>query len=336
MSTRQYLIDASTRHHVFVQRYIAGQAREAEKQLAKLARSINGVLNSGDIDAYALEDIKELQQTAYQDLSVQILVASQRFLVDETNFVDEIYSKAVKPGLQKDTPEELEKMALETVVPVGGAALSIKAMTQQFTAKKSTQILNLIADSAALGQTNQQITNELYAIQTILHKRQAASLVSTVTNHLAALARQRFFGVNKRMIDRYEWVSTLDGRTTLICMSRDGNVYRVGEGPVPPAHWSCRSTIVGKVKKEFDLDLSIKAKRPSVNEDGAEQVSAKVTYGGWLKSQSKEFVDEALGRERSRLFREGQLTLDKFVDPTGRVYTLDELAQMRPIELADL
>jgi hypothetical protein len=54
------------------------------------------------------------------------------------------------------------------------------------------------------------------------------------------------------------------------------------------------------------------------------------------RRQNKEFIDEALGIERSRLFRAGKLGIDKFVDPTGRVYTLSELESMNPIVFSDL
>ena len=60
---------------------------------------------------------------------------------------------------------------------------------------------------------------------------------------------------------------------------------------------------------------------------------AESTFGGWLKSQPLEFQDEFFagkfgkraGDEAAALFRADKLTLDKFVDPTGRVYTLEQL-----------
>lgn len=91
---------------------------------------------------------------------------------------------------------------------------------------------------------------------------------------------------------------------------------------------NCRSTTVPVVNDAFNIAKKATGKRPAVGADGAGQVGGKSTYGGWLKKQPKEFVDEALGVERSKLFRSGKLSIDKFVDPTGRVYTLEQLAQM--------
>lgn len=98
---------------------------------------------------------------------------------------------------------------------------------------------------------------------------------------------------------------------------------------------NCRSTTIPDVKDEYNLAKKAVGKRPSVGASGAEEVGGRTTYGGWLKKQPVEFIDEALGVERSRLFRSGKLTIDKFLDPTGRVYTLDQLKAMNPFVFAE-
>ena len=50
------------------------------------------------------------------------------------------------------------------------------------------------------------------------------------------------------------------------------------------------------------------------------------TYETWLRRQQPEFQDDVLGLTRGKLFREGGLLVDRFVDATiGRAFTLDEL-----------
>ena len=113
-------------------------------------------------------------------------------------------------------------------------------------------------------------------------------------------------------------------------MNRDGKVYPFApNSPTPPAHWGCRSVIVPKVKKKYDLFADLDGVRPS--ESG--EVSTRTTYGGWLKKQPKAFVDEALGPTRGRLFRSGKVKIDGFTDPTGRVYTISELYALNDIVL---
>jgi hypothetical protein len=56
-------------------------------------------------------------------------------------------------------------------------------------------------------------------------------------------------------------------------------------------------------------------------------VPAKTTYQQWLRTQPVAFQNEVLGVKKARLYRQGGLTLDKFVTPQGREYTLTELAR---------
>lgn len=53
-------------------------------------------------------------------------------------------------------------------------------------------------------------------------------------------------------------------------------------------------------------------------------------YADWLRAQPAEVQDVALGPTRAKLFREGKLAVEKFVDPRGRPLTLQELAATRP------
>jgi hypothetical protein len=60
------------------------------------------------------------------------------------------------------------------------------------------------------------------------------------------------------------------------------------------------------------------------------KVSANTTYGTWLERQPTAFQNEALGPERASLFRNGGLKIDRFVDSTGKEYTIDQLRILEP------
>ena len=60
------------------------------------------------------------------------------------------------------------------------------------------------------------------------------------------------------------------------------------------------------------------------------------TYQEWLKKQPQDVVDDVLGKTKARLFNEGGLTLDRFVDFKGDVYTLDELRKHETAAFAKL
>jgi hypothetical protein len=81
------------------------------------------------------------------------------------------------------------------------------------------------------------------------------------------------------------------------------------------------------VNPKYNLGSKVTGKRSSV--DGL--VSADTTYGGWLKKQGAAVQDEVLGIDRAKLFRSGKLSIGRFTDDLGRVYSLEELERLNPL-----
>lgn len=52
---------------------------------------------------------------------------------------------------------------------------------------------------------------------------------------------------------------------------------------------------------------------------------ANESYQVWLRRQSVEVQEEALGKTKAKLFREGNLSVDRFIDAKGNELTIDEL-----------
>jgi SPP1 gp7 family putative phage head morphogenesis protein len=186
------------------------------------------------------------------------------------------------------------------------------------------------------GQTTDEIVRAIVGTAELRYKdgvrnvtrRGIRGLVRTTTNHLASIAREEVYFENRDIIDRYQWVSTLDGRTTVICRALDGKVFALGYGPKPPAHYACRSTTV-PLLKGFDK-LPAGFKRVAKSDEFTGEVPARETYDSWLRKQSEEFQDKVLGKKKGALFRAG-MKLDRFVElETGYVYTLKDLEREMP------
>ena len=342
MSSEQFLIDAATRHQIFLLRYGAGRSKEAVKRLNRLRQQINARL-SQEPEVFrsqrlqdVLKDIDSLNVLAFRDVKTLVEMESMKLAVSEADFnrimINKVSSVPVTP-----TPEDLlVEAVMDAPMSVGsGAGMTIAGALTTFSTLKGSQILKTISDSVLTGKSTPLISRAVDSLLRTVIKRQATSLIGTILNHVSSAARLNTYQKNTNLIGGYEWVATLDSKTTFVCMSRDGKKYDITSQVIPPAHYGCRSTTVPTIKPEFDLGLDVKTTRPAIGADGVQQVDSKTTYGGWLRTQNREFVDEALGIERSRLFRSGKLSLDKFVDPTGRVYTLPQLESMNPIVFSD-
>jgi SPP1 gp7 family putative phage head morphogenesis protein len=158
-----------------------------------------------------------------------------------------------------------------------------------------------------------------------ISRRSAEVVVRTAVAHTATASREVLYEENSDLIKGVEWCSTLDLRTTPVCRARDGKVYPPGSGPRPPAHLQCRSTTVPVVRSWRELGVDTSEAPPGTRASMNGQVAADLTYGEWLRGQSAVAQDEVLGPTKGQLFRAGGLTMDRFVDGTGRAYTLTEL-----------
>ncbi|MGL6141539.1 MAG: minor capsid protein, partial [Enterobacterales bacterium] len=182
-------------------------------------------------------------------------------------------------------------------------------------------------------QTTRQIVKQVVGAGGLgdVSERHAATVVRTALNHVSTQARLMTLEKNSDVIERYEWISTLDSRTSTTCRARAGQQYEFGKGPLPPAHPGCRSAIAPVVSSEFDF-LDKGAKRAARGADGGMQVSADMSYYEFLRNQPAAFQDAALGPVRGKIFRNAGMTPEEFrvasVDAFGRPLTLKEMAEL--------
>jgi SPP1 gp7 family putative phage head morphogenesis protein len=136
---------------------------------------------------------------------------------------------------------------------------------------------------------------------------QVLTIVRTSIQQVANAASDNVYSANKDVTRKYRYVATLDGRTSAICRSLDGKEFKYGDGPMPPVHFNCRSTIVpvidyrglGLRPPEEVLDKgSLVFKRAA--EGGP--VKASMTYGEWLRLQPQAYQEEILGKSRASYF----------------------------------
>lgn len=339
MSTNTYLIDASTRHAVFVQRFAGGEVVKAERLLKRMRREILARLADEPTEfrytrlKSLLADVDATANELMIEFADDVKAMRDDFVISEAEFYRDMYGNATSATWVLPTDQQLITAATTVSFQVGSKRLTVDQALDAFGRDKKKQITQLISDSVILGDSVQTTSKKVSELTGTLIKRQAEALVRTSVNHLSSVAREGLYSANADILDGYEWVSTLDSRTTIICAGRDGIVFEIGRGdPMPPAHWQCRSTTVPSVKKEYTIS-GIKGERPALGDMGKVNVSGKSTYSGWLKRQGSDFQDEVLGPARAKLFRKGQIELTGFVDPTGRVYTLIELRAMNPMAL---
>lgn len=310
----------------YLERLKSGVVKDYEQIFPKIEKLTSDALGALRVDKLSEASLGQLNTAIAQvrSATTELYFAQNAELVDslaeiggfvvgrEANLFEKRLSSAVKE-FNWEVPGKSFQNVLKRPITATGDLL--KPFTKTVVGPTVRKMEGAIRNGWAQGDTVGSVMRTIRGTKAagyrdgILNtsKHQAEAMVRTATQHVANSARLDFYIENDDLVKGYSWVSTLDGKTSSICRSLDGQTYKFNEGPVPPAHPNCRSTIKPELSSEFDF-LDEGATRSS--EFG--YVDANTTYYDWLKNQSDEFVDDVLGKSRGALFRNGGLTPDEF------------------------
>lgn len=328
------------KHQIYLNRYSSSLYKDALPELKKMRDEISAKLLA-------------TPSNTFDSARLEYLLRDLKIIIDTT------INGAINPKLFEDLALYEQEFALKvldgatpaSVVISGGinAAVllpEVMASTMQLQGVKGKQtiedVIKTFSDAhykdieseirrgIAEGLTTDEIVNKIKYLSDNRTKAQCEAVIRTLTNHIATTARSATFKQYEELFVGEKFRATLDSRTTIQCGVRDGGIWTFEGKPVnaiakanayrrPALHYNCRSILVPELKPEYDLNID------STRSSEFGQVSDKLTYSDWLKKQSPAFQDDVLGKARGKLFRDGTLTLDKFVDKKGAVLTLEEL-----------
>lgn len=151
-------------------------------------------------------------------------------------------------------------------------------------------ISTIIPRSFSMGLNSNQL-GDMIAKEMNTSKNRGRALARTEVNYLC---NQASLDVYKACgIEEYEFLATLDMRTSDICRGLDGTVYKVSQAKVginyPPMHVNCRSTTIPHFKDELD------AERIAKNSEGTNiKVPRRMTQEGWILTYVPQEFQEKL------------------------------------------
>ena len=310
-------------------RYAASEARTYRRDLQRALdrfadRMIREPNNTrlqaiiGDLEALLSRDLQELGRKINADL-IDFGQQEFDFLEGVMELNSTVLMKAPDIGV---LIRALESKELE--VPVGPRSLTMAQALREFERGQTQLIRRILQDGILAGESIPDMTSRIKRLGTTRSANQIEALTRTLVNFASSQAQDAFMTANSSVFDGEEWTAVLDTRTTDLCAGRDGNIYPIGQGPKPPAHWNCRSRRLPVIKSDFQK---------------SSQQSDRENFDHWLRGQDKSFQEEYFSQfpnadERLRLFREG-LEMQDFRDETGRTYSLEQLRALHPMAFRD-
>jgi SPP1 gp7 family putative phage head morphogenesis protein len=356
-TANEEVLDRAIRHAVYLQRYKTGEVNKIvgflnddvlPDALARLTTRLERIASRGiDSGAWTTQRFKDVLAGLDKTLGAGLREAGAQvrkdlgdFAVSEAEYQARVLAGAIPAGTGIDfsLPGAGQLRSIVTSKPFQGDVLG--KHWSKIGASAKADIARQLRIGLAEGETTAQIVRRVSGTKAGGYmdgvfgklRRNVESTVRTAANHVSTHAREDTYKENDDVVKGVEIVATLDGRTTEICMSEDGKVYDVGEGPRPPFHYNCRTTTVPVLKSWKELGIDLKEAPEGTRASLNGQVPAKQTYGAWLKRQPRAVQDEALGPARARLFRSGKVKVDRFVDDRRRKLTLKELRAREGLE----
>jgi SPP1 gp7 family putative phage head morphogenesis protein len=232
-------------------------------------------------------------------------------------------SKTIPLDIEMSMPSLETLRQLVTTNPMEGHKLA--TWLEGYSTAAKTKMMKQIKVGVAMGESLPAIGKRMRNVIS-LKRKQAEYIARTAVSSVVHNAREEVYKQNPNIIKNYQWVATLDTRTTLICINLDGQVFPVGKGPKPPAHFNCRSTTVPIVVGWGELGIEAPPPGTRASMNGA--VPDKVTYKDWFRKQTKATQIKVLGPARYELYK-GGLPLRGFV---AADYSPMTLAQMQIAE----
>lgn len=334
--------------------------KQVERRLGKGATGISGASLRRLRELERAVD--QTRSPAWNDVTEEWTRSALDVALEEPIFVNGVLTNMLPVQLDTVMPSDALLQGLVTHRPFQGRTL--KEWADSARRSDLTRIHQQIRIGMVQGESARDIANRVFGDRGAMQitRGQAEAVTRTVINGSSNAAQQLFLQENADLFDMEQLVATLDARTTPICRAQDGKQYPVGKGPVPPLHVACRSIRVAVIDWEVVGDRPFKAgtEQQMLREYGEAkglgplksrddlprgskkdfdafsrkrmreltgQVPARTSYQEWLSRQAADFQDYVLGPARGKLFREGGLTLDRFVNRQGDELTLDELRE---------
>lgn len=140
---------------------------------------------------------------------------------------------------------------------------------------------------------------------TKLANHQIRTIVRTSVNQVQNQASQAVYAANSKVAPKYQYVATLDSRTSAVCRDLDGKTFAYNRGPTPPQHFNCRSTTVPVVDYEgLSKQKGFEGLKPPpvgkvvTRPSATGRVPQDMTYGEWLLKQDKKLQVKTLGNPK--------------------------------------
>ena len=384
MAANQNIHDSLLRHVALVQHYVNGQSKNIIDAVSATDKELSAILYTSleslqtkkllssarkNILDSTLADISKLRGSAFDEALLKYTIELETYIEYESLSIQDIFEQH-NPIVIPYTTTTTAALTSALLERSSFSGLSLEEYFSKLKQGDIDRIISKVRLGMAQGLTTtaiiKSITGRNSASAVSATKRGVRTMVRTTINGIGNIAREEWYDANSDIIDTIEYVAVLDGRTTPICASLDGNKYNINEGPMPPMHLNCRSVRVPyisgmenignrpyvrdtrtakKRRKDFrkdaktrvgadewkklsrkERDALIRTEKQVWEKEAIGTVESTTTFKNWFDTQPSSFQQQYLGTTRFNMYKEGT-PFDEFVGENGRLATLESLKE---------
>lgn len=241
------------------------------------------------------------------------------------------------PGLQAELPgiaeitaknmllTKFDKVPTKVISEITSGSFNV----QGYEAKKlfgtisenhARQLRVLVGSGVAQGKPSKTIVNELMTKSSKLSKAQLKNAVFTTITEARAVSRHESYKKMEKLgvITGYQYVATLDGRTTEYCRNHDNRIYRKGIDDISTeinVHFHCRS-VFAPLTASSETDTRASMNGPVPDE----------SYGTWFSRQPEKFQKTVLGAKKFEAYQNGSYKIGGLPDVIGKTLTASAIS----------
>jgi len=336
------VLHSFTRHQIYLEGYKDSVENELAPTLRGMRAEVAAILDRAGVDNLnelsrtqfnrVLRELRDTQRNAYSRYRARLIKELQAFTEAENRMtvnllthltgtsITEAFTSPVGLAVyglaafrlsRRNRANRRRLWAYVSRTPDAATGVTPLQAIDQYLAYVTREVSKVVTRGYADGLKTTQILAGIFGTPSrnfkdgILRKvtHQGGTAIRTVIQAISARIQA---GVSSIFYRSYEWVAILDEGTTDICRGRNGNIYQYGIGPLPPAHYRCRSRAV------------------PTREDSA-YVHIPDNFHGWLLLQPTAVQNDIVGSRLGRQLRKGEISpadLGEF--NTRKALTLDE------------
>ena len=331
-----YLTDIHTRHQSHLERLKANEVNDFNSVVPTVVVLVIAALGNREIADLSRAELLRLTRRVSRevgDLLGSQIEAAEAMLAELADAEADFEQRSLAAALPGVTVAGIAaaaawRAARQRPLSVDGSTLPDFIGTTR--RRNQVAVANLIRRANAEGWTTGAMLGVLRGTAaanyrdglTARMERSHETLMRTIIQHVSSAARAEVWAANTEFVVGYRWVSVLDSRTSAECRGLDGRVFEFGNGPLPPIHMNCRSTVIPELAEQ-------------VEPLGGVTRESLTSYYEWLDRQPSNVQNSILGPTRAKLFRDGGLNAEEFarltLSKTFAPLTLAEMRKLAPV-----